>query len=264
MEINKRVGRLERRLRALHPTYYPEQEDLSFIADIGGVRAYFPTDDLYVRNWFYPRYRNGLLHEPQVSKYLCDQLDSNSVFVDVGAHVGYFSVIAALRARAVFAIEPQEFLIGRIHRNVVANHLTNVTTMHAAVGDTTGFAPIPKVGGPGTKIGESNNLVPMIRLDDYFTDERSPTVIKIDTEGFEYQVLEGAKNILQTRPVLLVEVHAKMTEFGYNRQELWELLKSLGYSLRVGDHRKDVTEFVEVDADDIMKLSNQMLICEPV
>ena len=71
----------------------------------------------------------------------------------------------------------QEALIGRIHRNVAANHLRNVHTIMAAAGDRTGFVTVPKSGTPstGVKLAGSGNLVPMIRLDDYFAAALTPT-----------------------------------------------------------------------------------------
>ncbi len=54
-----------------------------------------------------------------------------------------------------------------------------------------------------------------------------PTVIKIGTEKVEYQVLEGGRRILGTKPVLLVEVHGAMDQFWLDRRELWVLGGSL-------------------------------------
>ncbi len=261
-QLRARLRRLERE-QAAHD--YPSAERISYIARVGQARAFFLTQDRYSHSWFYPRYANGQLHEPGLTRVMFDSLTPDSVFVDVGAHLGYFSIIAALKAKAVFAIEPQEFLIGRIHANAAANHLTNVTLVHAAAGDRPGFVQIPKVGSPVTKLGDSANLVPMIRLDDYFTGPHQPTHMKIDTEGFEYHVLTGASALLKARPTLFIEFHRGMEQFGPDGTALWDLLNDLGYRIAVGNHRRpnDVVVFSEVPRDEIGRHQGAMLVCRP-
>lgn len=243
---------------------YPIPQEISYIAEVNGTRTFFLTDDDYSRNWFYPRYENGKLHEPAVSRMLMKSLTPSSVFVDVGAHLGYFSMIAAQTASAVFAIEPQEFLIGRIHRNICANHYDNVHILYAAAGNEPGFVRMPKIGHAGAKVGgDEGSLVPMVRLDDYFNGERTPTHLKIDTEGFEYQVLEGATKILETRPVLYIELHDTMDQFGHTIDELHELIKGYGYQIRIGKHRKGDT-LDEKTLDEIRVMTGGMICCEPL
>lgn len=258
-QIQKRLNRIKGKLSK---EFYPNPEGISYILNLDGQKVFFPTDDPYIKSWFYPRYAGGKLHEPVASNFLIRDLDSKSVFVDVGAHLGYFSTIAALRAKLVFSIEPQEFLIGRIHQVISANHFRNVTIMHAAAGGEAGFANIPKVGRPSTKIGTSENLVPMIRLDDYFHGDRLPTHIKIDTEGFEYHVLNGSRDILKSRPTLLIEIHNNMNEFGYSKEDLWDLLKSSKYKIFGAKHRNSNSNLRELDLSALKKLNNSMVICK--
>lgn len=262
-QMQNRLNRLAIELGHVSAGDYPTPQHLTYIAELGSTRAVFMTDERYSHGWFYPRYANGALHEPITTRMLFDSLTPQSVFVDVGAHLGYFSIIAALKARAVFAIEPQEFLIGRIHRNVSANHLRNVTLMHAAVGSAPGFANIPKIGSPMTEVGHSDNRVPMVRLDDYFTGDDVPTHIKIDTEGFEYHVLNGARRILQTRPTLFIEHHKGMHKFGPGSAEMWQLLADHGYTLHLCNHRDSKARPEPVAKDVLGTLNNVMLICQP-
>lgn len=242
---------------------YPQPEHISYIARIGVRRAFFLTQDRYSYDWFYGRGHPNKLHEPALSHSLFHSLSRNSVFVDVGANLGYFSIIAALRARAVFAIEPQEFLISRIHANAAANHLDNVTLIHAAAGAKPGFVNIPKVGTPATHVGESENRVLMIRLDDYFAQEWQPTHLKIDTEGFEHHVLLGAQKLLAAQPTLYIEYHRNMREFGHGGEEMWDLLKDLGYKITAAAHRVKSDEFVEIARADLQNHEGQMLFCQP-
>lgn len=245
---------------------YPTPEAVSYIADVGGQRSFFPTDDAYYRSWFYPRYAGGALHEPVASKFLVDSLTAESVFVDVGAHIGYFTVLAAQKARAVFAIEAQESLISRIHRNVAANHLSNVHTILGAAGDRTGFVSIPKAANASTGVritGGAGNLVPMLRLDDYFTDGLTPTHVKIDTEGFEYQVLQGMAEILKSKPLLLIEIHNDMQKYGHSIGDLLNLLLGLGYVITPLHHRTNKDTPPQISLEMILKAGNFMALCRP-
>ena len=265
-EFESLKRKFERFARRYEQPDYPTAEHLTYIAAIDGTRIVYLTDDSYSRGWFYPRYSGGKLHEPGASRYLMSVLDTNSVFVDVGAHLGYFSMLAAAKAKQVFAIEALEFLVERIHRNALANHYTNVNTILAAAGEAPGFVPMPKVGGPSNAIGKNPTagLVPMMRLDDYFTGEHTPTILKIDTEGYEMQVLLGAKEILKKKPYLLIEVHKTMTDFDYTPADLHKFLTSYGYRISQIPHRVDSTRtehsLKEVRADD-MRLINSMIVC---
>ncbi len=261
------TDRLRNKLRKLEARAagedYLRPEHISYVAKIGELRAFFLTQDRVSYNWFHNRAHPKALHEPVLTRALLDSLTRDSVFLDIGANLGYFTVIAALRARAVVAIEPQEGLIGRIHANVAANHLDNVTLIHAAAGAAPGFARIPKFGTPRSKIGESENHVLMIRLDDYFTGDWQPTHIKIDTEGFEHHVLLGAEKLLATQPRLYVEYHKGMEQFGFSGTEMWDLLKDHGYHITAARHRARDTEHTEVLRDELHQYEGQMMFCHP-
>ena len=257
--MRNRLRKIEARASAED---YLRPDHISYVAKIGDLRAFFLTQDRLSWNWFHGRKHPRALHEPVLTKALLKSLSRNSVFVDVGANIGYFSVIAALRARAVFAIEPQEAMIARIHANVAANHLDNVTLIHAAAGSAPGFANIPKLGTPGTKVGESDNRVIMLRLDDYFTGDWQPTHLKIDTEGFEHHVLLGAQKLLAARPTLFVEYHRGMQDFGYSGEDMWDLLKDFGYKITVARHRARDTEHLEVTRAELHEHEGEMMFCQ--
>lgn len=265
-ELDALKRRFERFAQRHEQPDYPTVEHVTYIADLDGTRVVYLTDDRYSRNWFYPRYAGGKLHEPAASRYLMSIVEPDTVFVDVGAHLGYFSMLAAAKAKRVFAIEALEFLVERIHRNGLANHYSNVSTILAAAGEKTGFVPMPKVGRANNAVGKGDgtNLVPMIRLDDYFTGEHRPTVMKIDTEGYELQVLMGAREILKSKPRLLIEVHDTMTEFGHTPAELHQFLSSFGYRVSQIPHRaagKSLDKGLKEIRAEEMRNVNSMVLC---
>jgi FkbM family methyltransferase len=140
-------------------------------------------------------------------------LNLGAVVIDAGANIGTHTLALARlvgAAGSVHAIEPQRELYEILCGNVEANSLSNVSTYWAAARADVGTCRLPKIN-----YGLSNNFgavavgsgeveVQQITIDSL--NLRSVALIKIDVEGAECEVLEGARNtIKQARPILYVE-----------------------------------------------------------
>lgn len=137
------------------------------------------------------------------------------VFVDVGANIGTHTVALAKRvgpSGAVFSFEPQRLVQQVLCTNVTLNALTWVRTFHAAVGAAPGGITVPAVdygqagnfGGVALQRGGAGDVVPVFTLDGLGLERC--TLIKIDVEGMEAQVLAGARTTLERhRPVVYLE-----------------------------------------------------------
>lgn len=164
-----------------------------------------------------------------------EAVSEGDVVYDVGAHVGYFTAIASLRVGPdgrVIAFEPRPVNLGLLRRHVEANRLENVTIIDAGVGHESGTARFAEGTGSGTgKIAEEGELtVRTVRLDDVAGEDGlpEPDFIKIDVEGGEMNVLEGARGLLdRARPRLLVGIHGPEM-----RERCTALLDELGYEWR--------------------------------
>ena len=141
--------------------------------------------------------------EPSVSQVITDVLRHGDLFVDVGANVGYDSLLASKRVGDegnVVAIEAASAIFSQLISNVARNRVKNVRTVNAAVGRERGQLIL--YGGDEWNQGRTSPLpreglspiesVPMLPLDEILTaDERSRArLIKIDIEGGELGVLE--------------------------------------------------------------------------
>src|SRR5215469_6631118 len=157
---------------------------------------------------------------------------------DVGANVGFFSVIAARllgpKGR-VICFEPLPENFRQISHNAMLNGFTNIQVIEKALGNFDGEASFWTSGEPtwGKLVSTGKTpdkmtgeiMVPVRRLDGIVADNGLPTpdVIKIDVEGAEADVLAGAVEILRrNRPALLIELHGTnaavaklLTELGY-------------------------------------------------
>lgn len=163
--------------------------------------------------------------------------DRRRVFVDIGAHVGLWSMQAELDFERVVAFEPQP-----LHADIYPFNVgPNCELMRVALGSAPGSVSLEceptstgdtHVAGPGD--------IPMVTLDSCGLLEID--VIKIDTEGYELPILEGAvQTLLSTRPFVCVEQKGKEVAYqGGMKDEAVTFLRDLGMvSLRApisGDH----------------------------
>lgn len=182
-------------------------------------------DDQTSHVFFHRLLANGRVHEPGVVGFLCRRLRPGSIFVDVGAHTGYFACIAGRAGATVVALEMQRPLAQVIERNAAINKLERVHAMEMAAGDHEGLVRVFRYNaGLGTRVLDGTagyahspssirhrniDLVPITRLDTLFADrDELPDVVKIDAEGYELCVLDGARALIeQRRTAFIVEVH---------------------------------------------------------
>ncbi len=188
------------------------------------------------------------------------------VFVDVGAHVGQYTLVASPivgPTGGVHAFEPDPDTFSLLARNVAANQLRNVHANREALfseerKQSLFLSSVADVGSnslalPARPARESSE-VECLTLDGYLR-ARGVTrvdVMKIDVEGAEYHVLRGATDQLagNDKPVILIEFEEeRQTAFGYSCAKLADLLRSYGYSLvRVGKGALD--EYVASEHDE--------------
>lgn len=159
-------------------------------------------------------------------------LKGGEVILDIGANIGnhtvFFSKIC--NAEKVYAFEPIAETYETLCRNISLNHVEDrVVANNVALGNDSGKGRIKhfnphNIGG--TQIEATNDgAISIKRLDDYEFERID--FIKIDVEGFEYKLLQGAKNTLNKHaPVIFVEI------FEDNFSEVDKLLRSYGYTDR--------------------------------
>jgi FkbM family methyltransferase len=162
------------------------------------------------------------------------------VVVDVGAHVGTFTVPLSRRVGprgTVTSFEGAPSTFGLLERNLSTNGCDNVEPIHAVVSSQPGrryrLADQPH-GAGATYFEPSGSLagIESLRLDDWWRSSgRSVGFLKIDVEGHEGEVLRGARAMLEVdRPIVLLEVsRAQLRRYGSGLRDLDRLLH--GYHL---------------------------------
>lgn len=167
-------------------------------------------------------------------------------FVDLGANIGIFSLLAAKSIRAgghVFAFDASPTEFAKLQKTVAWNHLDNLTAENLAVGDgsETEVEIFESVNwnGANSRIGYGRvddeeytaQKVRCVSLDDYFANKTErPDFMKIDVDGYETRALRGAKRILdECRPVILIEM-MWIAEFSNSSPEMiFDALADHGY-----------------------------------
>ncbi len=145
------------------------------------------------------------LHEPEDMGFVLHFLRPGDLFVDVGANVGTYSLLAASAGAEVIAFEPGEALPA-LHDNIRLNALQQRIEVHeAAVAATDGAVRFTTGRDTMNKIDESGDAsVPSVRLDSVLAS-RTPMLIKVDVEGRESDVLRGAPRALESVMGLILE-----------------------------------------------------------
>lgn len=148
--------------------------------------------------------------------------------MDVGANVGFTTLLAARLigpSGRVLAFEPNQAAAARLRTNVALNALSNVDINEIGLGSRTGIAQLATGDHHGTssmRTGSGRRVC--VRTGDEFAPPPDrPTLIKIDVEGYELEVLRGMRGVL-ARPnvVLLIEVTDKwLREAGGSAEELF-------------------------------------------
>lgn len=174
----------------------------------------------------------GLLqHEAKVKDFLMQHFKAGRTFVDVGANVGGYSVRAAAFDMKVYAFEPNPHNLKLLQRNIEINKVT-VDVLPFALGSKPQKARLQPQGGVSRIVKDEGIEVEMRTLDSF--DLPAADLLKIDVEGYELEVVKGARETLRKyRPVLMIEMH--WWAGAENEAELFDILRGLEYKLEYID-----------------------------
>ena len=156
----------------------------------------------------------GGSYEREQTALFREHVRPGATVLDVGAHVGYYTLLAAVLSAPggrVAAFEPNPRNFDFLRRHLSLNGCDGVQAVPAAVSDRQGTARFDFGTGTGTgHLAEAGSLeVQTLRLDDYCAEHAlHPTAVKVDVEGEELRVLRGGEQtLLRDRPVLFLSTH---------------------------------------------------------
>ena len=183
-----------------------------------------------------PSYALGIA-DPAEQDLLSRTIQPGRAFYDIGASVGYFTLLGARAVGAegrVVAFEPLPENVRTLKRNLALNDLANTTVIDAAIGATAGHAVLALGEQPmwGRIVddawGRPAVEVERLAIDELVAAGRipPPDYVKIDVEGGETEVIAGMRQTIGAhRPWIMCEVHG-------TGDDVIPMLRGLGYSLR--------------------------------
>lgn len=206
-----------------------------------------PEFKIYVRlnDYFIGAYiAREKIYEPHVTRELRRLLQPGMTFLDIGANIGYFTLLAAEQVGeegTVLAFEPVERNCDALLRSIEANDRHNIILYPYAVGEQKQRVALD-VGGKNSNSRVLRNMpddtrplmAEVVALDEFLSDLPRLDVVKMDIEGAEPQAISGMRRLIQQhRPVILTEFSPDLIRItsGVEPDAFLDSLSSMGYEL---------------------------------
>jgi FkbM family methyltransferase len=236
--------------------YRGQREDSTFVpVETGRFTIWVDADDQLVASSIMTQ----SAYEPHVTAVLEREIKPGSTFVDIGANMGWFTLLAAGVAEQVIAIEPNPTNVQLIYRSLLANHFERVRVVECAVTDRPTLLRLNFLRSNGSVAaidGASGQAITIVQgqpLDALLADAERVDVIKMDIEGHEPIALPGMTHSLtRFRPVLVFEFHPHAIRQNANSDPaaFLDALAGLGYRIAVIRH--DGTESPPLDTAGVL------------
>lgn len=236
----------------------------------------FGNNCLYLpkRDAWEPSYLNGV-YEPGTTSLFQQMVRPGMRVVDVGAHVGYFTLLAARlvgETGKVYAFEPEPENFALLVKNVEVNGYRNVVCRQQAVSHKTGKAELflgkysitHSLCRPTDDNDTRSISVETISLDDFFAREGWPSIhlVKMDIEGWEWSALAGMTELLRRcdRLKLVLEFTPSLIlRTGMDPTTFLQRLQDLGFRIRAIDDAKGLRR---LEVSGLHRRHGSNLLCE--
>jgi len=212
-------------------------------------------------------------YEANVLSFLNKNLKKEDTFIDIGANIGQHSLHCSFICNHVYSFEPVKKLYDQFNESIFKNNILNISSYNYGIGDIKCEVPIfSNISSmAASSIVASNNKnfiqnVKILRLDDVYGEigiDRAD-VLKIDVEGYELNVLLGARNFIEKfKPKILLE----FSPYFYNKfdktisKRIIDLLIESGYIIYdLGENNDEKTKVNNFE--ELKNKSQTNLFCE--
>lgn len=178
------------------------------------------------------------LHEFADMAFLLHLLREDDLFADIGANVGSYTVLASGYNKATtISFEPIPKTFEILRNNVAINHIEDrVTSLNIGVGSKPGILRFTsELDTVNHVVLQSENVSGLLEVKvntlDNVLDSKTPILLKIDVEGFETEVLNGAGNTLSNPGLkaIIIELNSSGNRYGFDDDKIHDLLCSHGF-----------------------------------
>ena len=201
------------------------------------------------------RYSSFWQKEPETLSWL-DSFKKADCFIDVGANIGVYTLYAAHKYHKmlIYAFEPMKKNYDRLWDNIVLNGFKNIIPFQWAVGARVGFSKFCSDGEVGTSGGQlgSGEKIQVVSVDTIISATSLRNVnLKIDIDGLELDVINGALNSLTYIKSILIEVSKK------TKKDVGNILIDAGFSIdnkfnKMLPHSSERRAKANIDAENIV------------
>lgn len=210
------------------------------LVNLNGFQLFVMPNDYIGRSILYSK-----TYEPHVTTVIRGVLKEGDVFLDIGANVGYFTMLASSLVKAagkVIAFEPNPQNLQLIYSSLLESRVENVTTYPYAASDVAAILRFTTVGSNGGVVTEHSkeqkyfSLVPSVILDEILENESKIDLVKIDIEAHEPAAIRGMEGLIKKlRPKIITEFHPWAMELNNTAPPVayLEQLVALGYELSI-------------------------------
>ena len=183
-------------------------------------------------------------YENQITDFLLENHQDFDHFINIGANTGYWPVLLRHHgfSKKITLIEPDRLNLAVLRRNIDINGFENIEIKEIAAGNFSGFIELYGFGTGVSAIkgwaGGSSKRMERVRIapiDDIIQDKPGRPLVLIDVEGLEYEVLEGATKLLQSKSDFLIEIatfenQPKGIQINPNFYKTFYLMQQYGYA----------------------------------
>jgi len=175
---------------------------------------------------------NGVNVEPQTRKWFLENLQEDDIVFDIGSHIGLYTILFSEKTKNVYSFEPTQTYDDLLKPNIENNKIKNVNLHKLAFGSVSGKIKekIYKIWGMSPFEGEYE----FTTIDDYTESTGiSPTILKIDVDGFDYEVVIGGSTYLKNNDVTIcIELsEIALATRNYTFKDIVNFLSELGYGI---------------------------------
>jgi len=181
-------------------------------------------------------YYVGLM-EYESMMFLLHVLRPKDYFIDIGANAGVYTILASgVKKSNTLSIEPIPSTFNYLKENVYLNQINNkVNCLNIGIGSESSWLNFTENQGTTNHVisnSKKNNSI-QVKVDklDNIINKKIPLLIKIDIEGYEMEMLNGAHNILENNDLsaIIIETNGSGKRYGYSDQDIDNKLKSYGF-----------------------------------
>lgn len=205
------------------------------------VKSFIPPVKFYVRKGLTGITGNiyAGMHEFNEMAFLLHFLQDEDAFIDVGANVGAYTMLASgVCGATTIALEPVNSTFDILLKNIELNQLKDkATAINAAAGSETGTIKFTSANDTTNHVVAENEVITSENIEvklltiDSLIQKNIPRLVKIDVEGFEAEVLKGMTNTLNAEGLkgIIIELNGSGNRYGYNEADIHQNLLKQGF-----------------------------------